>query len=134
MFIFPAPSPAAHGSRLADGGSTAVRLLMGDFIAGREGFSLGICAESQPDPGVGRLGAKAVCEGCPAGGSDAAKGQRCCWGRSSQPTMLPGSAEQGLAVPLVSSALRPQDTEVLGVSPVSGWGRPQCCGSSGAFG
>lgn len=53
MFIFPAPSPAAHGRRLADGGSTAVRLLMGDFIARREGFSLGICAEPQPDPGVG---------------------------------------------------------------------------------
>lgn len=53
MFIFPAPSPAAHGRCLADGGSTAACLLMGDFIARQAGFSLGICAESQPDPGVG---------------------------------------------------------------------------------
>lgn len=49
--------------------------------------------------------------------------------------MLPRSAEQGQAVPLISSTLWqwPRDTEVLGLIQVSGWDGPQCCGVSRSF-
>lgn len=125
---------AAEGRHLADGGSTAASVLVGDFIARHERLSLGNCAESQPDPSVGCFWEQ-TCGGGPAGGCAAAKGQRCCWGRSSCSAWLPMGAEQGLAVPFMLSALQrwPRDTEVLSLGWVSRWDRPQCCGGSRSF-
>lgn len=53
MCLFFQVLAAAESRHLADGGSNTASLWVSDFIARQERFSLGNCAESQPDPSVG---------------------------------------------------------------------------------